>query len=109
METSEKLQLLITITNASESDVNILSAYLNLAKTEILNWKYRHVGGIPDGVTDVPAEDENTQIFAVVAGFNMLGAENQNQHTEIGITRRFDYSSMVAYIRANVTSYAGAI
>lgn len=109
MDASEKLELLSTITNASESDVTILSSYLNLAKNEILNWKYRHIGGVPEYVTEVPAEDENTQIFAVVAGFNMLGAENQSQHTEIGITRRFDYSSMVAYIRANVTSYAGAI
>lgn len=100
----EKLLALKTylgITDTTED--NRLALYLSDAKKEILNWLYS--GNIPSTVTDVPTEYEPTQIQACIAGFNLIGAENQTAHNENGINRSFVYSDMVKYIRANVISY----
>lgn len=103
-----KVSILKTILGIRDnSEDTLLGEYLALAKNEILNWKYSNVGGVPTIVTDVPAEDETTQIMAVVTGYNLRGAENQRSHNENGIIRSFKYADMVAYIRANVIHFIG--
>ena len=44
--------------------------------------------------------------MAVLAGYNMIGAENQTSHTENNISRAFKYSDMLDYIRNNVFAKA---
>ena len=82
-----------------------LNTYIALSKAEILAWKYHLVGGVPEGVTDVPATDEVAQIYAVVAGYTHAGAEGEKQHNENSVTRVFMYSDMVDYIRNHVLPY----
>lgn len=82
-----------------------LGVYLTLAGHAILAWKYHLVGGVPEGVTQVPAEDEMAQIYAVIAGYTHAGAEGEKQHTENGVSRVFYDSDMMAYIRTHVLSY----
>lgn len=83
----------------------LLTTYLDMAAQEILQYKYSYVG-IPEGQTEVDAEDEITQIHAVIAGFNKRGAEDQTSHNENQIYRTFKHEDMVAYIRARVIPYA---
>lgn len=83
-----------------------LSAYLSLAKAEILAWMYPT---IPDTVTDVPSQYEVTQVMAVVAGYNMIGVEGQTAHSENGISRTYKHEDMVAYVRSHVIPYAVVI
>ena len=79
--------------------------YLTAAGNEILAWRY---GGSGDTApTEVPAEYEMTQVFAVVAGYSHSGAEGQTYHAENGITRTFQHADMLAYIRGNVVAKCG--
>ena len=82
-----------------------LNTYLNIAKIEILAWMYHLVGGVPEDVTDVPAKYENTQIYAVVAGWTHAGAEGQTVSIENGVHRHFVYTDMLNYIHNNVLPY----
>ena len=105
MTTQEKLvqlKALLQITDATQDSV--LAVFLSLARDEILNWLYS--GKTPEGVSDVPARYEPTQVMACVAGFGLQGLENQTASTENAITRQFKYSNMLEFIRANVVPYA---
>ena len=96
---------MIGIAESDTSEDALINTYLSMATQEILNFKYSLVG-IPEGQTEVDAEDEITQIFAVVAGYNQRGAENQTSHNENQIYRTFHYTDMVQYIKSNVIPYA---
>lgn len=82
-----------------------LNTYLSIAKSEILAWQYHLVGGVPDDVTDIPAKYENTQIYAVVAGYTHAGSEGESRHVENSVTRDFKYSDMLDYIHNNVLPF----
>lgn len=86
---------------------HLLNTYLDLAKREIISWIYHLQAEVPPEVTDVPERFEVVQIMAVVAGYNLNGAENQTSHHENGINRSFRYADMVQYIRANVPANVG--
>lgn len=88
-----------------------LNAYLLLAETEILQWMYHQIGGVPDDVVEVPAKYEITQIYAVVVGYTHAGSEGQTLHTENGVHRDYKYSDMMDYIHNHVVAFArlGAI
>ena len=60
-----------------------LGVFLELARDEILSWRYGSVG-IPDGVDDVPDEYCVTQVMACAAGFGQIGAPGQVTHSENG-------------------------
>lgn len=89
----------------TQSD-STLGVFLSFTKSEILNWMYHLVGGIPTDVTNVPTQYETVQIMACVAGFNQMGAENQTSHHENGYIRDFKWSDAVQYIHENVLPYA---
>lgn len=77
-----------------------LTAYLEMSRDEILGWRYSYN---PDStITDVPAEYETVQIYAVLTGLNLIGAEGEISHSENGINRTYNYSGMVEYIRSKV-------
>lgn len=106
MTDAEKLnsiKALMGITDNNEDAV--LNEYLSLAKNEIISWRYSYTQnyGTPQfDITAVPPEYEQTQIFAVINGFSMAGAEGESVHNENGINRTFVYADMVKYIRSNV-------
>ena len=106
MTDTQKLTYLKTMLGITDTAQDtLLTTYLSMATQEILQFKYSLVG-IPTGQTAVDAEDEITQIHAVVAGFNIRGAENQTSHNENQIYRTFDANDMVDYIRNKVIPYA---
>ena len=82
-----------------------LNTYLSIAKSEVLAWQYHLIGGVPDDVTDIPAKYENTQIYAVVAGYTHAGSEGESRHVENSVTRDFKYSDMLDYIHNNVLPF----
>ena len=105
MTKDEKLEMLILLTGITyDVSEEKLEAYLQIAEKEILAWRYSYSSQRPD---TVPEEYEMTQIQAVIAGFNLSGAENQTQHSENGIVRSFRYADMLAYIRSHVIPIAG--
>ena len=82
-----------------------LNTYIQIAGQEILAWKYHLIGGVPDDVTEVPAAEDITHIYAVVAGYTHAGSEGEKQHNENSVNRLFIYADMVSYIRNNVLPY----
>lgn len=102
MNASDKLtyiKAMVGITGTAEDA--LINVYLTLAAQEIINWKYSLIG-IPEGMTDVDTEDEVVQIHAVIAGYNIRGAENQTSHNENQIYRTFHFTDMIEYIRSHV-------
>lgn len=108
MDASTKLNYIKTMLGIAESDTSedaLINAYLAMSTQEILQYKYSLIG-IPEGQTEVDAEDEMTQLFAVLAGYNDRGAENQTSHNENQIYRTFHFTDMIEYIRSHVIPYA---
>lgn len=83
-----------------------LNTYIAMAGNEILAWMYHLVGGVPSGVTEVPAKYEGIQVYAVIVGWTHAGAEGQGLSIENGVHRDFRYSDMLDYIHNNVLPYA---
>ncbi len=108
MTSVEKLAMLKSLLKISGTDADTeLTTHLNFCKLEILAWLYS--GKTPEGITDVPAQYEPTQIMACVAGYGISGAEGQTAHSENGISRMWKYEDMVAYVRAHVAAYVQVI
>ena len=107
MTDSEKLTMIKTLLEDGgemPSDEK-LTAYLSIAKGEILSWMYHLVGGVPDGIEDVPSKYEQTQIYAVIVGYTQAGTEGQSVSVENGVHRHFRYAEMLDYIHQNVLPY----
>lgn len=103
MTDQEKLTMLKTFLNLNDNTEDVkLGVYLSASAKEIIAWHY----GNNTTITTVPKEYEMTQIQSVVAGYNLIGAENEKVHNENGINRTFRYSDMIQYIRNEVTPYA---
>jgi len=106
MTAAEKLTMVKTMLGIPASDTSIdadLTAYLNMAGAEILNWMYTNrTSAERAAVTDVPTKYEIVQCHAVVNGYSHRGAEGEKVHNENGINRQFAYDDMVAYIRSHV-------
>lgn len=108
MTDTQKLTVLKAMLGISDTAQDtLLTTYLDMAAQEIVNWKYSLVG-VLDGA-EVDAEDEITQVHAVVAGYNIRGAENQTSHNENQIYRTFDANDMVDYIRNKIIPYARVV
>ena len=105
MTLDKKLQTIKTILGVGIDDVSLdneLSAYLDMAENEILNWMYINHPNSRGADETVPLRYENVQIQAVVHGYSRKGAEGEKVHNENGINRTFVYADMVDYIRSNV-------
>lgn len=102
MSDSEKLTMLKSILNIEDDSMDDkLGVYLSLSATEIVNWMYINYAEVPED-TVMPSKYDTMQIYAVVAGLNAEGGENQAKHTENGIVREWHYTDMIEYIRAHV-------
>lgn len=106
MTTAEKITALRALLGDNQANYtdDQLTVFLDLAGAEILNWYYW--GNIPADQMDVPSQFEQTQIFAVIAGINGQGTENELARTENGISISFAHPEMVDYIRCNTRPLA---
>ena len=105
MTFEKKLKTIKTMLGIAIDDVsndNEISAYLDMAKEEILNWMYINRPSDRSAEEDVPTRYEIVQIHSVVSGYSHKGAEGEKVHNENGINRTFVYADMVDYIRSNV-------
>ena len=102
MTVEEKLSMVKTMLEIPTEDTSedgLIGVYLTASEKEIIAWRFSYGSA---QVTEIPAEYEMTQVFAVVAGYSQGGTEGQTQHSENGINRTFKYADMLAYIRSNV-------
>lgn len=105
MDAQGKLTLVKTILGISASDTTLdaeLSAYLDMAGEEILNWWLINKPERRKTTHEVPPRYTMVQVHAVVNGYSHKGAEGETVHNENGINRTFKYDDMIAYIRSHV-------
>lgn len=81
------LQAMIDPDGKEELNPEVLTAYLALVQSEILNRMYPF--GIPPGVDRVPDRYEMLQLQCALFLWNKQGAEGQSQHSENGVTRTY--------------------
>lgn len=81
-----------------------LSAFLNLAVTEIIKWQYRFASE-PDEVDT--SEYDTVKVMAVIVGLTQHGAEGEGDQTEGSFRRTFSYPTMLEYIHRHVIPYVG--
>lgn len=82
---------------------DMLSAYLDLAESKILNRQYPF--GVPDG-TEVEERYQQVQIEIAIFLYNKRGAEGESGHTENGVTRSYGGSTDVPpELLAQITPY----
>jgi len=74
--------------NDSEATTALVTVYVALAKSQILNRLYPFE--IPDTVTNVPAKYEYTQCELARNLFLKRGAEGEIVHNENGINRTYE-------------------
>ena len=108
MDDAEKITTIKTLLEDGSGYMpsdEVLSAYLSLAKGEILSWMYHLIGGVPEDVTSVPVKYEPIQIYSVIAGWTHAGAEGQSVSIENGVHRHFEYTDMLDYIHNNILPF----
>lgn len=106
MTDAEKLTNIKLQLNIEDDSLDTkLHAYLDMAAKEIVSWLYTNVKTPPNAT--VPEKYDITQIQAVVVAYSIEGAEGEVTHHENGINRKFNYDTMVKFIRSHVYPYAG--
>lgn len=109
MTQEAKISMLKTILDISGTgEDSLLTTYLNSSSQALLSWKYEYVPN-DKRPTEVPADEEQNQIWAVVAGYSQRGNEAQSGGSENGISRQWAYADMLQFIKTNVIPMVGVI
>lgn len=107
MNDAEKITFVRTIGAFPSSYTDdMLSAYLTIAKTEIMNRAYPY--GYTDE-TEFPTKYEMKQCKLAVYMLNKMGAEGQLSHSENGISRTYGGSDIPADMLMDIVPFCSAI
>lgn len=101
--TTAELITNINLMMGEEYSDELLSAYIQQAQTECVNWEYQLIG-IPEDID--MAKYDSIVINAVIVAMSLRGAEGETQHSENGILRGYKWSSMDDYIHRAIVPYA---
>lgn len=108
MTNSDKLRqvkLMLGIGSSDTSEDEVLNGYLDLAGELIIS----HMCSVAKPsipMIEVPSKYDGVQVMAVIAGYNLIGAEGEVIHNENGIHRHFEFSDMLAYVEGHVLPLA---
>lgn len=98
---TERLRLTADVTD----DDATLSAYLDMAKWEILNRLYPY----SDGTEELPKRYVMRQITIAAYLLNKRGAEGETVHLENGIHRHYGFSNIPDDFLSDITPMCGVI
>lgn len=88
-----------------QDDDATLSAYLDIAKREILNRLYPY----SDGTEELPAKYVTRQITIAAYLLNKRGAEGETVHLENGIHRHYGFGNIPDDYLSDITPMCGVI
>ena len=97
MTESEQLKMLERITD--ETEQNVLSTYLLLAKNVVLQKAYPY----GDGTEDVPVKYQSTQVEIAAYMLNKRGAEGEVTHSENGVSRTYEDGDIPSTLLRRIT------
>jgi len=102
---TEEIMKLLLSSMTGESDDTLLTAYLALAKSIILNRLYPYQRTTPEA--EVPSRYWDLMIRIAAYHLNKRGAEQETMHVENGITRMYEKADTPSSLLAEITPYAG--
>ena len=103
MDTINQLRLVADVTD----DDATLSAYLDMAKWEIMNRLYPYADGIEN--MELPKRYAMRQITIAAFLLNKRGAEGQTVHLENGIHRHYGFNNVPEDYLSDITPMCGVI
>lgn len=102
---TEEIMMLLLSSMTGEADQAVLSAYLALAKSIILNRLYPYQQTTPEA--EIPSRYYDLQIRIAAYHLNKRGAEQETMHVENGITRMYEKADTPSSLLGEITPYAG--
>ena len=90
-----------------ETDGVVLSTYLSIAESAILNRLYPYT--TDDEEKSVPKKYHSLQVEIAAYMLNKRGAEGETQHIENGIHRNYGSADVPAEMLMRITPYVGVI
>lgn len=103
MTDTEMLTMLKSMTG--ETDTDVLSTYLTLAKGVVISKAYPY----GTGTEDVPAPYHTTQVEIAAYMLNKRGAEGETAHSENGVSRSYEDGDIPPTLLRRITPMAGVL
>lgn len=103
MTEEQKIAMLQSITGETNSD--IISIYLSIAKGELIRKIYPY----GDGAEEVPEKYDFLHVQASEYLLNKRGAEGEVQHSENGMTRTYESGGLPKALLEQIVPYCGVI
>lgn len=103
MTDTEMLTMLKSMTG--ETDTDVLSTYLTLAKGVVISKAYPY----GKGTEDVPAPYHTTQVEIAAYMLNKRGAEGETAHSENGVSRSYEDGDIPPTLLRRITPMAGVL
>lgn len=103
MTENEQLRTLEHLTGETETD--ILSTYLSLAKSIVLTKAYPY----GNGEEELPAKYEGVMLEIAQYMLNKRGAEGETSHSENGIQRVYEDGDIPPTLLRRITPLAGVL
>lgn len=95
--------------NSGESDAAVVSAFLAVAKSEIINHIYPFKPDAEKAEMSVPSMYDTKQCEIATYLLNKRGAEGQTVHNENGINRTYEAACIPASMWRGVTPFCGSM
>jgi hypothetical protein len=106
MTDMEKAERLATLISPDTASPDLLTILLGQAEGIVLNKRYPF--GVPENAT-VPAAYEHIQIQIALELFTKMGAEGQVEHTENGISRKFEAADVSPSLLRRIVPLVGSV
>jgi hypothetical protein len=103
MDDTEKLTMLKSMTG--ETDENVLSTYLTLAKGVVISKVYPY----GTGEEEIPAPYHTVQVEIAAYMLNKRGAEGETAHSENGVSRSYEDGDIPPSLLRRITPMAGVV
>ena len=103
MTDTEKLSMLTSMTG--ETDTDVLSTYLTLAKGVVVSKVYPY----GTGEEEIPTPYHTTQVEIAAYMLNKRGAEGETVHSENGVSRSYEDGDIPPTLLRRIVPMAGVI
>ena len=109
MTDEEKLTMLKSMTEETDNDV--LSTYLTLAKGVVLSraYPYSEEDTVPAKYDTVPAKYDTVHVEIAAYMLNKRGAEGETAHSENGVSRSYEDGDIPPTLLRRILPMAGVI
>ena len=106
MTHNEKLERFEVLISPDTASSELLSFLLEQAEGIVLNKRYPF--GVPEGAV-VPVAYEHIQLQIAIELFSKMGAEGQTDHSENGVTRKWEAGDVSQSLLKRIVPIVGSV